>query len=205
MTSEEKLVTDVYASVDEATTCALEQLRDKEGVIASCKLGCCHCCRFFILTNVAEARTLTQYIRRNFSADQIEELRMRTRKWHEWELSRPEIHPPSGLAKRIDFLGYEHGCPLLSNGACSVYPVRPVVCRAHFVSSDPLSCLAINDPKSEEAAPSVLMSVAAASSAFSRTMRDHIEKITGLDFSRSQMLLPHWLAIEMGWDFAISL
>ena len=27
----------------------------------------------------------------------------------------------------------------------------------------------------------------------------------GLDFCQSVMLLPHWLAIEMGWDFAVSL
>jgi hypothetical protein len=35
-------------------------------------------------------------------------------------------------------------------------------------------------------------------------IRDHIEN-AGLDFSRSIMLLPHWLALKMDWDFAISL
>jgi hypothetical protein len=90
------------------------------------------------------------------------------------------------------------------NGACSVYPVRPVVCRTHFVSSHPLSCCAANDQESTEDAPVVLTSVVTAASPFSMAIRDHIEN-AGLDFSRSIMLLPHWLAIEMGWDFAISL
>jgi hypothetical protein len=35
-------------------------------------------------------------------------------------------------------------------------------------------------------------------------MKDHIEA-AGSDFSESLMLLPHGLAIEMGWDFALSL
>jgi hypothetical protein len=34
-------------------------------------------------------------------------------------------------------------------------------------------------------------------------IKNHIEK-AGMDFSRSIMLLPHWLAIQMNWDFAIS-
>ncbi|MBU4177481.1 MAG: hypothetical protein KJ730_06530, partial [Proteobacteria bacterium] len=88
-------------------------------------------------------------------------------------------------------------------GVCSVYPVRPVVCRAHFVSSHPRSCWAANDPESQEDAPVVLKSVVAAAGPFSMAMRDHIEE-AGMDFTRSLMLLPQWLAVEMGWDFAIS-
>jgi len=34
-------------------------------------------------------------------------------------------------------------------------------------------------------------------------MKEHIEN-AGLDFSRSIMLLPQWLAIEMAWEFAVS-
>jgi Fe-S-cluster containining protein len=202
MTSEEKLVTGVYASVDAAIACSLEKLRSEDGVIASCTPGCCHCCRFFILINVAEARTLVRYIRRNFSPDRIEAVRKKTLQWHEWEHSGPGRYPASGSG-RYDS-GYEHGCPLLSNGMCSVYPVRPVVCRVHFVSSNPVFCLAANDPESEEDAPAVLLSVAAAAEACARTIRNHIEK-SGLDYTRSRMLLPHWLEIEMGWDFHLSI
>jgi hypothetical protein len=46
--------------------------------------------------------------------------------------------------------------------------------------------------------------VVLAASPFIMAMQEYIES-QGVDFSRSKMLLPQWLAIEMGWDFAISL
>jgi len=152
---------------------------------------------------MAEAHALAQYVRREFSLDQINDLRMRTLKWHEWDNSRPGRYPSVSVGEGVDLSDYEHCCPLLVNGACSAYPVRPVVCRTHFVSSHPRYCSAANDPESTEDPPAVLTSVVAAASPFSVAIRDHIEN-AGLDFSRSIMLLPHWLAAEMGWDFAIS-
>lgn len=201
--SEENFVNGVYSSVDAATSCELARLRSEDGIVPSCKSGCCHCCRYHILTNIAEAHVLAEYVRRELSADQINDLRVRTQQWHEWDNSRPG-RPAASMNDEADLSSYEHCCPLVVDGACSVYPVRPVVCRSHFVSSHPRSCCAANDPQSTEAAPVVLKSVVAAASPFSMEMRDRIEK-RGLDFSRSMMLLPQWLAIEMGWDFAIAL
>lgn len=202
MAPEENFLNGVYSSVDAATSCELDRLRSEDGIIPSCSSGCCHCCRYHILTNIVEAQTLAQYIRRELSAEQIADLRLRTRQWHEWDNAQPG-RPSAILDAQTDISDYEHCCPLVVNGACSVYPVRPVVCRAHFVSSSPRSCCAANDPGSTEAAPVVLKSVVAAAGPFSMVMRDHIEE-AGLDFTRSLMLLPQWLAIEMGWDFAIS-
>jgi len=147
ITPQENFVNGVYMAVDEATACGLDRLRSEDGIVPTCKLGCCHCCRYHILMNIAEAHTLAQYI---------------------------------------------------------AYPVRPIVCRTHFVCSHPISCIAVNDPESTEAAPVVLTSIVTAAGPFSKAIKEHIEN-AGLDFSRSQMLLPHWLAIEMGWAFAISL
>lgn len=204
ITPQENFVNGVYSSVDEATACGLDRLRSEDGIIPTCKLGCCHCCRYLILTNIAEAHTLAQYVKRELSVDQINDLRMRTQQWHEWDNSRPGRYPSANIDEQTDLSNYDHCCPLLVNGACSAYPVRPVVCRTHFVCSHPLSCCAANDPESTEDAPGVLTSVVTATSPFSMAIRDHIEN-AGLDFSRSIMLLPHWLAIEMGWDFAMSL
>jgi Fe-S-cluster containining protein len=200
---QERFVNGVYASVDDATARGLDRLRREDGIIPPCKLGCCHCCRYHIQTNMAEAHALAQYVRREFSLDQINDLRMRTLKWHEWDNSRPGRYPSVNVDAETDLSDYEHFCPLLVNGLCSAYPARPVVCRTHFVSSRPRFCRAANDPESTEDPPVVLTSVVAAASPFSMAIRDHIEN-TGLDFSRSIMLLPHWLATEMGWDFAIS-
>jgi hypothetical protein len=60
-----------------------------------------------------------------------------------------------------------------------------------------------NDPESTEDAPLMLRSVVVVASPFFAALQDHIEN-AGLDFSRSRMLLPQWLAIEMGWDFTLS-
>jgi Fe-S-cluster containining protein len=200
---EENFVNNVYSAVDAATACELLRLRSEDGIVSSCKSGCCHCCRYHILTNIAEAQTLAQYVKRELSAEQIDDLRLRTRQWHEWDNSRPG-RPSAIVNEQADLSGYEHCCPLVVDGACSVYPVRPVVCRAHFVSSPSRYCNAANDPGSGEDVPVVLKTVVAAAGPFSLVMRDHIEE-AGLDFSRTLMLLPQWLAIEMGWDFAIAL
>ena len=203
ITPQENFVRDAYMAVDEAIACGLDRLRSEDGIIPTCKLGCCHCCRYYILTNIAEAHTLAQYIKRELSVEQINDLRMRTHRWHEWDNSRPGRYPSANIAEQTDFSNYDPCCPLLVNGACIAYPARPLVCRTHFVCSNPLSCSAANDPESKEDAPVVLTSIVTAASPFSTAIRDHIEN-AGLDFSRSIMLLPHWLAIEMGWDFAIS-
>ena len=203
ITPQERFVLGVYACLDAAIAGELDRLRGEEGIVPSCRPGCCHCCRYHILTNSAEAHTLAQYIRREFSADQIDDLRLRTQQWHEWDNSRPGRHRSSTIDEQGDLSCYDHSCPLDVNGVCGAYPVRPVVCRTHFVSSPPHSCQVANDPESTEDAPLMLRSVVTAASQFSLALQDHIEN-SGLDFSRSRMLLPQWLAIEMGWDFSIS-
>lgn len=200
---QEQFVNNVYLLVDEAIARELERLHREEGIVPSCQPGCCHCCRYHILTNGAEAHTLAQYIRREFSAEQINDLRLRTLHWHAWDNARPGRHPASVMVEQGDASLYDHSCPLDVDGVCSVYPVRPVVCRAHFVSSPIRLCFTANDPESVEKGPVVLNSLVAAASPFSLAIRGNIEA-AGQDFSRSLMLLPQWLAIEMGWDFSLS-
>ena len=203
VTPQEKFVRSAYLAIDEASARGLERLRSEDGIIPSCKLGCSYCCRFHITANIAEAHTLTQYIKREFSAEQINELRIRTQRWHAWDSSRPGRYPFNNIDSKTDFSNYEHCCPLLVNGACIAYPVRPIVCRTHFVCSHPLLCLAANNPKSTQDTPTVMTSIVTAANPFSMAIKNIIEN-AGMDFSRSIMLLPHWLAIQMNWDFAIS-
>jgi hypothetical protein len=202
VTSREKFVRGVYASMDEAIAARLHRLDLDEGLHPTCSEGCCHCCRFYILINMAEAHTLAQYIRREWAGEQINELRARTQQWHAWDSSRPGRRVPNKIDERIDLSHYEDCCPLLINGICSVYPVRPAVCRSHFVCASPLSCRALNDPGSAVETPVALASIVAAADSCCKAIRDHVEQ-AGWDYDRTLMLLPHWLAIEMGWDFGI--
>jgi hypothetical protein len=203
MTPEENFVKAVYFSVDEAVARTLHRLHTETGIVPACKLGCCHCCRYRIVINIAEVRTLAQYVKREFSPEQRQALRRRAQQWHEWDDSLRGRSPSADRAGQTDPPHYDPCCPLLVNGACSAYGVRPVVCRAHFVSSHPLSCQAANDPETAEESPRVIELFVTETNPFSMAMKEYIEK-TGLDYSRSMTLLPHGLAIEMGWDFALS-
>ena len=203
-TRQEDLVNSVYASVDKAIVRERDRLRKEEGIIPTCQKGCFHCCRYHVLTNIAEAHTLAEYVKRVLPIDKINDLRIRTQQWHEWDNSRPGRYPSATVDEQSDTSNDDPCyCPLLVDGACIAYPVRPVVCRTHLVSSPPRLCRALIDPESAEEGPVVLMSVVTATSPISLAIRDDIQK-AGMDFAQSQMLLPQWLAIEMNWDFAIS-
>ncbi len=194
---QENFVNGVYASVDEAVKCEINRLHIEEDVTPSCKSGCFHCCGQHILTNIAEAQALAHYIKCEFSKNQIEELRIRTQQWHEWDESRRDSH----IEKQFSFPTY-HYCPMLVKGKCSAYPVRPLICRTHYVCSEPPACNPCHDPHSIRKNPVALASIVEATNPISKRVRDRIET-AGLNFCDSIMLLPHWLAIEMKWSFAI--
>ncbi|MCP4750847.1 MAG: hypothetical protein GY866_08140 [Proteobacteria bacterium] len=201
-TRQENFVNSVYSCVDEAARCELDRLHFEEGVIPACNPGCFYCCGQHILTSIAEAQALVHYIKCEFSRDQIEDLRVRTQQWHEWDDTRPGRHRTTSIVGQFALSSYQY-CPLLVDGECSVYPVRPLVCRTHFVCSKPPACRPLCDPESIEDVPVALASVMVATYPFLLQVKDLIED-AGLNFCDSIMLLPHWLAIEMNWDFGIS-
>jgi len=197
---QERFVKNVYSVVDDAIACELDHLRTTKGIIPTCESGCSHCCRHHILTNGLEAHAMARYIKREFSKQQITDLRMRTQQWHVWDRRMPGRYPRKDMDGLTDLSNYKHLCPLIVNGACSAYQARPVVCRIHYVSSPVLSCCDSRDRTSSAAAPATIRSIETAARPFSRALKDHIVR-QGLDFSRSVMLLPHWLAEEMEWNF----
>ncbi|WP_300673128.1 YkgJ family cysteine cluster protein [Desulfoluna sp.] len=200
MTAQEKFLKGVYASVDEAAACELDRLRRDEGIIPTCKAGCCYCCRYHVLITPIEAHGLAHYIRQEFSADQTNDLRMRTQEWHRWDSARPGRPSSSPSVKPAAGPINDPCCPLLVKGLCSAYPMRPDVCRTHYVHSHPLYCCEASNPDSTEAPPVPLTTVVTAARPYSSAIPDQIEG-AGLDLSRSIMLLPHWLGIVMGWEF----
>jgi Fe-S-cluster containining protein len=199
-----KFIRSVYASLDEALASGLNRLRDEARPQPSCLPGCAHCCRYHIVTSLAEARTLAHYIQQEWNAEQIEALRLRTRQWHAWDNSRPGRPGANPIETGIDLSRYEDCCPLLVDNRCSAYAVRPVVCRTHFVSTPPWSCQAANVPEATAAAPQTMAALAEEGEPYCRLIRQYLQK-AGCDYDRTLTLLPHGLAIEMGWDFGIAL
>mgnify|MGYP005632879515 CR=1 FL=1 len=191
----------VYLAMDEAVRHEINRLYDEEGIIPSCKPGCFLCCSQHILLNITEAVFLADYIRREFSPDQIEGLKTRTFQWHKWD----ETRRMRGQAEQ----NYElsgapaHGCcPMLVDGKCSAYSVRPLTCRTHYVCTSPECCGFQKNPESIKNPAVVITSVINAANPFLVMIRNNI-KSSGLDYNDSIMLLPHWLAVEMKWDFSV--
>jgi Fe-S-cluster containining protein len=201
-TPEEDFVSRIYHSVDETAARELLLLQSKNGITPTCKRGCFECCSQFILINRSEAHALGQFIRRRFSADEKDHLKFRTRQWHLWNDNRSERFPLSGSRPEV-FPGSRPFCPLLIDGSCSAYSMRPVTCRTHFVCSSPLFCRFSNNHNIAESEPLALTSVVTATDMFSIRLKERKNKNV-FDYSLETMLLPHWLAIEMGWDFAIT-
>lgn len=200
VTPQERLVRGVYGRIDAAADRELGRLRREEGVVSSCKRGCANCCGQYIQTNPAEAHALGQYIKRTFSVRQVDGLQRRTRQWLAWDGARRKADDPADRSAGPELLGYEPCCPMLVDRACSAYPVRPAICRTHYVSSDPADCRPSHDLRPVEHVPVVLASILNATRPLAQPLRA-VSKSAGDDFSRSIMLLPHWLTIEMGWEF----
>lgn len=200
LTPRERLALEVYDRVDDAVRRELARLRREEGIVASCHRGCSRCCGQHIQMNPSEAHAMGQYIKRTFSGRQIRDLERRTEQWHAREDAQRKRHSSSagscGAGPSDDGLS----CPLLVGRACSAYPVRPVICRTHFVSSDPSACLPACAESPDGTVPVVLASIPHTARPWVQRLRADIEA-SGIDFSRSIMLLPHWLAIEMDWPF----
>lgn len=197
----ERFVRDVYAALDRVTAERLARLGQKEGIRPSCHAGCGHCCQQHILTNRAEAHALGQYVKREFSRRQLLALRARTAQWHAWEAAWIDGPADARGESQPRFARYVHRCPLLVASRCSAYPARPAICRSHFVSSPPQYCRDANDPPPRTHTPVRIAAAMEAAGPFAQAVRTQIES-AGFDYSRSVLLLPHWLATEMGWDFS---
>jgi uncharacterized protein len=96
----------------------------------ACRQGCDHCCHWYeVSATPLEALRIADHVNQTFDADARRELIDRVHSVTE----EKKRFPPSG--PRPSFR-----CPLLVDGACSVYHVRPFVCRA-FNSYDVTSCV----------------------------------------------------------------
>lgn len=93
----------------------------------ACKQGCYACCQRYLMISVAEAMLVVEYAKSN----------------GKWEKMKKSAEDQRNLALEVKpavwfKLGIE--CPVLSNGKCMAYPVRPLACSSHFVASPPEAC-----------------------------------------------------------------
>lgn len=114
----------------------------------SCGRGCSRCCHHFVTSaHALEVLSVYENIRRRDDLEPLIELcRTRVEDYDAWREFCDETYPERTPAERDD-LALEHyydernPCPFLEgDGACGVYPDRPMTCRMYLASSPPEFC-----------------------------------------------------------------
>jgi Fe-S-cluster containining protein len=164
------------------------------GIAPTCRKGCVHCCREEILIPRAEAETIVEWIQASWLPPQLEALKGRLRDWLVWYRGDGKRRVDAGEDRKT--VAYEHGplCVALEDNACSIYPVRPMTCRMHYVSSSPDACRQASDPAySGDGQVASLLSIHRVAQPAILRIRAVIER-QGADFLGTVHLLPEWLA-----------
>lgn len=92
----------------------------------ACDNGCSHCCKHFdVVALPVEVFEIHAYVFRHFKADQLRETIQRV---SSYAARRKGISEETRLSLR-------EPCPFLVNDSCSIYPVRPSVCRNYHATN----------------------------------------------------------------------
>lgn len=111
---------------------------------ATCRPGCHHCCNLPASMALSEAVAIADHL---MASSDWPERRRELEK-----ACRGQVNLMAGLdlfnkANREAFFMRQVPCIFLSDGKCSVYPVRPLVCRLHYAVTPPENCkLGAADP-----------------------------------------------------------
>ena len=116
----------------------------------SCKKGCTYCCNQSINILMWEEPLIIDFVD-SLSKQQKIIIKNNIKEYFKvFNEITPEANRDNPLCaedfSKVEKLFREKRipCPMLNNGLCMIYKVRPTVCRAHIVSGSPQECK--NDP-----------------------------------------------------------
>lgn len=108
-----------------------------------CRQGCAACCHQYVPMLATEEFPIAEYISKRMPKKIRHRVRQNAIDW----LDYFDRHTPSGLVSETDFNRFEKQlakdripCPFLIEGSCSIYEVRPLICRLHIQESEPELC-----------------------------------------------------------------
>lgn len=147
----------IIQNLDNAIVGRVIEEAQANGTPISCRAGCSACCRQFVSVNLFEAEAILDWIR-----SQPEERQAEIEARFQRALARlnaagvierildPDWLLNEGLVKKMasDYFHAGVPCPFLENDRCGIYPIRPLVCREHMVTSPAELC---QDPARYEA------------------------------------------------------
>jgi Fe-S-cluster containining protein len=186
----------MYREADQRIAEALESAA-RDGIVPTCHAGCDLCCRQAVNASVTEVAAIAEYVERTLSAHALAGLRRRLDAWRQWVECDLLWLIEIGLSESEAFKHYGPMCPLLVDGQCSAYAVRPLVCRAHYVVSDAQLCGPQGELHDKPATPEAMDDVAQSARPVAKRLRAMIEA-SGQDFHEAVDLLPAGLAKALG-------
>jgi Fe-S-cluster containining protein len=134
----------------------------------SCKAGCGACCRLMVPLTLFEAEALAAWIHSLPEAKQ-QQLAMRFQSAlakladagildrmvsEDWR-----VQSDSALKVVNDYFSAHVPCPFLEDESCSIYPIRPLICREYLVTSPPQQCSDLDMPVTRVNLPLILTRV----------------------------------------------
>lgn len=116
-------LSEMYVDIDNMISSVYELARQQNQNI-DCKLGCEWCCHQPVFALSYELDYLQNYIRQWFDEETIDEISTKAGK---------KVKHLQNL-KDEALLQSKYPCPLLGEGACMAYEVRPMACRIYLSS-----------------------------------------------------------------------
>jgi Fe-S-cluster containining protein len=189
----ERVMLPLYREVDQRIGAALDVAR-RAGVEPTCRRGCSHCCRQRVHASTTELAAIAAYVEREMSPPELAEIMRRIETWESWVECDLLWLVERGVDEGEAFEQYGPTCPLLVDDECSVYEVRPLVCRAHYVISDVELCRPrLDDDEAPVEEREMMDNVVASARPVAKRLRGMIEA-SGQDFRAVVDLLPVGLA-----------
>jgi Fe-S-cluster containining protein len=111
----------LHEETDRALAHTFAEAEARAGKAYACRAGCNACCHQLVLCTAAEALLIADHLRA-------------TRNGPELQVWRRKLEDQSDAAAGLGFFGYSRkriACAFLdATGACTIYPIRPMACRA---------------------------------------------------------------------------
>jgi Fe-S-cluster containining protein len=113
----------------------------------ACQAGCDACCYQMVSVHTWEEGLIGDYVENSMHAKTKTQVRKQLIDW--WRHLKAVLRPstrdnPISLAEfqqlTFHMIHQRVMCPFLVDKKCSIYPVRPAMCRAHVVSDEPDRC-----------------------------------------------------------------
>ena len=112
-----KTTTQVYNAIDSFFVNTPEESKKE----IQCKAGCTACCFIDVDISADEATVIIDYCREN-----------------DIEVDKAYLTEQAAIGRRS--YSALSRCVFLKDNFCSIYPVRPIACRKHWVKTDPALC-----------------------------------------------------------------